>query len=349
MAWYRNGLALLAALVVAGIGVAVTAPPAEAAKSRACRQLEAELSGVGRSASSARLREYDAAIATQRDQIGLARARGNGALAAKMQRNLQSLLKTRNQIAGGSGGGRSRATILAALEAGGCRATASVRKREPKNPVDLGRQLFGGPIRMRRSLEDGGILTARRPDGSGQPSGSYRTLCVRTCDGYFFPVSNASSQSDFARDQANCEASCPGTEVGLYYRRAGDEATDMTSVATGALYSALPAAGLYRRTDVQSPMGCGCNRPAPAGEAGSNRGFEVVAGEDRPAAPVTGTGGSVVTFGAQASPAETAPQDEAVTALPPPGERRVRVVGPVFLPDQAAAADPQAPDPTDVP
>ncbi|TIR37802.1 MAG: hypothetical protein E5X64_11290, partial [Mesorhizobium sp.] len=37
------------------------------------------------------------------------------------------------------------------------------------------------------------------------------------------------------------------------------------------------------------------------------------------------------------------------TTLPPPGQRKVRVVGPTFLPDPAAATDLQAPAPKAAP
>ncbi|TIM59449.1 MAG: DUF2865 domain-containing protein, partial [Mesorhizobium sp.] len=36
-------------------------------------------------------------------------------------------------------------------------------------------------------------------DDMGQPHGEFRTMCVRTCDGYFFPMSNAASLGDFER------------------------------------------------------------------------------------------------------------------------------------------------------
>ena len=47
--------------------------------------------------------------------------------------------------------------------------------------------------------------------------------------------------------------------------------------------------------------------------------------------------GSITTLGAAST--------SAPTKLPPPGERKVRVVGPVFLPDREGAIDPRAPGP----
>ena len=52
-----------------------------------------------------------------------------------------------------------------------------------------------------QSLNDGG---SRR---SSQPSG-HRTVCVRMCDGYFWPISFATTDDNFEQDQSVCENSC---------------------------------------------------------------------------------------------------------------------------------------------
>ncbi|WP_292306645.1 DUF2865 domain-containing protein, partial [Mesorhizobium sp.] len=101
--------------------------------------------------------------------------------------------------------------------------------------------------------DDPGARNIRRvinqPDGMDLPrmNGEFRTVCVRTCDGYFFPMSNAASLGDFERDQKNCESSCPGTEMQVFYTRGmDDDAGNMTSSATGRPYSELPTAYLYK-------------------------------------------------------------------------------------------------------
>ena len=33
---------------------------------------------------------------------------------------------------------------------------------------------------------------------TGAPSGTYRTVCVRSCDGYYFPISYATTAERFA-------------------------------------------------------------------------------------------------------------------------------------------------------
>jgi len=40
-------------------------------------------------------------------------------------------------------------------------------------------------------------------------NGSYRTVCVRVCDGYYFPVSNSTNPSRFADDEKNLPAHVP--------------------------------------------------------------------------------------------------------------------------------------------
>ncbi|MCW2309463.1 DUF2865 domain-containing protein [Rhodobium gokarnense] len=76
--------------------------------------------------------------------------------------------------------------------------------------------------------------------------GNYRTLCVRTCDGYYFPISFRTTQEKFARDQAVCAAMCPSADVRLYvHRNPGEESEDMISV-DGEPYTELPTAFAYR-------------------------------------------------------------------------------------------------------
>ena len=52
--------------------------------------------------------------------------------------------------------------------------------------------------------------------GLSMPSGTFRTICVRTCDGFYYPISAATSSARFAEDEKACRASCPATEVQLY-------------------------------------------------------------------------------------------------------------------------------------
>jgi|SRR5581483_78629 len=103
--------------------------------------------------------------------------------------------------------------------------------------------------------DDGGRAPLGRPD-------TYRTLCVRLCDGYYYPISSATLSNSFSRDADACSASC-GSEARLfYYPNAGGSVETMTDL-TGLAYSALPNAFLYRKTLVE---GCRC-RPEPWSDA----------------------------------------------------------------------------------
>lgn len=89
-------------------------------------------------------------------------------------------------------------------------------------------------------------------------SGRYRTLCVRMCDGYYWPVSFAATRSSMNRDANVCRASC-GEETRLFYHdsRQGDT-KDMVDMS-GRAYAKLQTAYLYRKRLSDS---CKC-RPEP--------------------------------------------------------------------------------------
>lgn len=89
-------------------------------------------------------------------------------------------------------------------------------------------------------------------------SGGSRTICVRTCDGYFFPISPYASQSRIQLDQDLCRASCPTAETRLYVQGAEADVDTATAVDDGSPYTALPNAFRYRTALDQT---CSC-RPA---------------------------------------------------------------------------------------
>lgn len=88
--------------------------------------------------------------------------------------------------------------------------------------------------------------------------GSYRTVCVRLCDGYYWPVSRSVSRERFAADSRRCESSCAG-EAKLYYQHRDSVDPKSMIDLKGNGYGQLKTAFLYRKTLIN---GCGC-RPAP--------------------------------------------------------------------------------------
>ena len=106
---------------------------------------------------------------------------------------------------------------------------------------------------------------------------TYRTLCVRACDGYYFPISFSTTRDHFAGDLAACESRCPGAEVGLYYHTGADaDSGQMTSIG-GQPYSQMPTAFRYRR---ELDKSCTC------GSGGAGRRFAVI-GTSTAADPAT--------------------------------------------------------------
>lgn len=99
-------------------------------------------------------------------------------------------------------------------------------------------------------------------DRGAADRGKYRTLCVRTCDGYYFPISNAVTRSRFTRDGAQCRASC-GEAARLYYMPSTGDDVSVSLDLAGRAYTRLPNAFKYRKSLVD---GCAC-KPDPWSEA----------------------------------------------------------------------------------
>ena len=101
-------------------------------------------------------------------------------------------------------------------------------------------------------------------DEEGEPT--YRTVCVRLCDGYFWPVSFATTEAYFDRDRAQCERGC-GTPAKLYvYRNPGADPEAMHDLQ-GQPYSRLPTAFQFR---TKFEPACKCN-PHPWEAEAQNR------------------------------------------------------------------------------
>lgn len=88
--------------------------------------------------------------------------------------------------------------------------------------------------------------------------GRYRTVCVRLCDGYFFPISNASSRRDFYGDAKQCQSSCQ-SDTRLFYMSPSNPSIKQARDQRGLAYTDLKTAFRYRKTYNKS---CTC-RPAP--------------------------------------------------------------------------------------
>jgi hypothetical protein len=110
---------------------------------------------------------------------------------------------------------------------------------------------YTGDRRERRSTRPGEPLEISEPEENRPPerpgfsAGNYRTVCVRLCDGYFFPISFATTPERFAYDAAACQSRC-GSPAKLYvYPNPGGEPEQMVDT-DGKPYSALKSAFLFR-------------------------------------------------------------------------------------------------------
>jgi hypothetical protein len=230
-----------------------------------------------------------------------------------------------------------RRAILVALAQSNCGAqySAQVAAAPPSRGGGLFEQLFG----------PGSIFSPGE-----NSTGAYRTICVRTCDGYYYPISYSTSPASFANDEQTCQRSCPAAEVMLFSHRNPGEEVDQAVSISGQPYTSLPNAFRYRQAFDAS---CSCRRPGETwSQALKNlddntveRG-DIVVNEERSrllSQPRIDAQGKPIRpdprASAQPSPAQVRTATPAATAAggSPPSEkpdpnRTVRAVGPTFLP-----------------
>ena len=86
-----------------------------------------------------------------------------------------------------------------------------------------------------------------------------RSVCVRLCDGFHFPVGAYTGPGDKRTHEAICSGLCPGAPTRLYVMKKGaQDIAEAISVARGSLYAALPVA--LRHTSKRDNT-CSCRAP----------------------------------------------------------------------------------------
>ncbi|MGZ8408852.1 MAG: DUF2865 domain-containing protein [Hyphomicrobium sp.] len=101
-------------------------------------------------------------------------------------------------------------------------------------------------------------VTPEEGDRDPAYGGSFKTVCVRTCDGYYWPVSRSVKRERLETDAKRCDSGCLG-EAKLFYQHKDSEDPKTMVDLEGTPYTALKTAFLYRKTLIN---GCGC-RAAP--------------------------------------------------------------------------------------
>ena len=338
-----------------------------------CPRLEAQLASIDRGGASGdpakddQIRRYQEAATKQQSELDRVTSQAkrmgcdssgffslfNGQSAQcgpvnnqiqQMRANLEQITTSLERLRGGFGGGEreaQRRSVLTALAQNNCGPQYANAARGGGNFLE---NLFGG-----------NNPAAPAPD-MGPPSGTYRTVCVRTCDGAYFPVSFATVPGRFQDDEKTCKALCPATEASLFaYRNPGEDINQAVSI-NGQPYSAMPNAFKYR---TEFNPSCACKAVGQTwsdalktidDKAAAEQQGDIIVTEEsakkmaRPpapkAAPVSakkGAPGAGTTAAAPAAPAPepAAPPAEASTA--DGKDKPIRSVGPTFIPTNPPA------------
>jgi hypothetical protein len=249
----------------------------------------------------------------------------------QMRGNLDQIMSSLERLRGGGFGGaereNQRRSVLAALAQNNCGPQYANAARGGGNFLE---NLFG----------NNGNPNAPAAD-LGPQSGTYRTVCVRTCDGAYFPVSFATVPARFPDDERSCKALCPAAEATLFaYRNPGEDMNQAVSIS-GQPYSALPNAFKFR---TEFNPSCACKAAGQTwsealktidDKAAAEQQGDIIVTEEsakkmaRPKpAPASARKGAAPAATTAAVPAAESPAAPADAAKDKP----IRSVGPTFIP-----------------
>lgn len=353
MAMLPRSLPMLAVLAVAGLSAPAFAQnfaPGGGQGSPMCQRLEGQLAAIDRSQGGGdagkadQIRRYEDAANRQQAELERVQARArdqgcdssgffslfNGRSAQcgpinnqiqQMRQNLDQITSNLERLRAGSANGADdpqRRSVILALAQNNCGPQYANMARSGNFLSNL---FGGGP-----SDNNGAV------DPNAPQSGTYRTVCVKSCDGSYFPISFATVPSRFADDERTCKSLCPNAQVTLYtYHNPGEDIAQAVSI-NGQPYSQSPNAFHFR---TQYDKTCSCRAPGQSWadalknvdtSSGAEQG-DITVTEDRArrmsqpprTAPVRQTG-------APQTAAPAAPE-----ANTDPG--KIRSVGPTFIPN----------------
>nr|WP_205934256.1 DUF2865 domain-containing protein [Rhizobium leguminosarum] len=335
------------------------AAPAAAQSSAVCEDLRGRLADLPRSIGNGigpEARQYSSAMAEQNLELRKVRneLRSNDCTSgsmvviggenadycaelsqaeARMIDNIRYLQDRRNELAGQTGADDdARRELVAALDRNGCNsenfyAPSDRSANEPAPSVEEQAMRTDTFI----PLGGGEEIDPRYGVPRAEMLSPVSTMCVRSCDGGFFPISSNTTSVDFGRDAQTCAKMCPGIETELFYREVtSTEASNMISVATGTPYSAMKNAFAYKNRTPGEKSSCACNLTAY---------YEEMRGKQAVSEPPQQ--GSITTI-------RTSPPKDAAAAAPQPSvperpydptQNRVRQVGPQFLAGDQGSID----------
>jgi hypothetical protein len=360
---------LLAAVALgAGARAQVNPPPPSpgAATNPMCPRLEAQLATVDRGgggdpAKDEQIRRYQDAASKQQAELDRITSQakrmgcdssgffslfnGQSAQCGPVNNQIQQMRANLDQIttnlerlrSGGLGGSEresQRRSVLLALAQNNCGPQYAAALQQQQGPGNFLNNLFGN---------NNGSPGAP-PTDVGPQSGTYRTVCVRSCDGGYFPISFATVPGRFPDDEKTCKALCPATEANLYaYRNPGEDMNQAVSIS-GQPYTSSPNAFRFRQEFNPS---CACKAAGQTwsdalktidDKAAAEQQGDIIVTEEsakkmsRPIAklpPAPAKKGAATTPDPAATPAPGAP---AAPSEAPSDNKSIRSVGPTFIP-----------------
>jgi hypothetical protein len=325
-------------------------PPSQgAAVNPMCPRLEAQLAtidrggGTGDPARDEQIRRYQDAASKQQGELDRVTSQAkrmgcdssgffslfNGQSAQcgpvnnqiqQMRANLDQITTSLERLRGGGGTDRDnqRRSVLLALAQNNCgpQYANAVQQQGPGNFLN---NLFGN--------NNPGAPGA----DVGPQSGTYRTVCVRSCDGAYFPISFATVPGRFPDDEKTCKALCPAAEASLYsYRNPGEDMSQAVSI-NGQPYSSSPNAFRYRQEFNPS---CACKA---AGQTWSDALKSI---DDKAAAEQQG---DIIVTEESAKKMSRAPVKPTPTTARKGAPAATNAATPTPAPDDSANAGPTAP------
>jgi hypothetical protein len=335
------------------------APPQQQASNPVCVRLESQLATIDSGASDpahvTQIKQHEDAIAKQQADLDRTLAQAHkvgcagegffalfsglspqcGPLTSQIQQmrgNLDRLMNELEQLkSGGTDQQAQRQALIGQLAQNNCGAQYAAAARA------------SGPQGFIEALLGGG--TVHDVNGDGAPAGTYHTVCVRTCDGYYFPISYSTVPSRFADDENTCKRLCPAADATLYSFHNPGEQMEQAVSEGGQQYTALPNAFRYRKELVAS---CSCRKPGESwadalrnsDDATTLESGDIVVTEKNAKALSQAPQGP----GAKSAPNGTPQPNGNSTAKPAsgatnapatdPAKHNVRVVGPPFISGQ---------------
>jgi hypothetical protein len=334
-----------------------------------CPRLEAQLAttdrgGAGDPAKDDQIRRYQDAAAKQQAELDRVTSQakrmgcdssgffslfsGQSAQCGPVNNQIQQMRGNLDQItnslerlrSGGLGGpdrDNQRRSVLTALAQNNC--GPQYVNAAPPGPGNFLQNLFGN-----------NSSNPNAPGGDfGPQSGTYRTVCVRSCDGAYFPISFATVPARFPDDEKSCKALCPAADATLYaYRNPGEDMNQAVSIS-GQPYSASPNAFRYRQEFNPS---CACKAAGQTwsdalksidDKAAAEQQGDIIVTEEsakkmaRPPAPkgapaTAKKGAASPTAGTPAAPAPDASAPAADSTGAASDNKPIRSVGPTFIP-----------------